>query len=210
MSNPIVKLSELFVKFPGIGPRQARRFVYYLLHHDRKTAEEIIEAIQELKASTLQCSGCFRFFTKKNYNQAGALCEICSDETADHSTLIIVEKDADLENVRKAGSYNGLYFVLGGLVPILDKNPEARIRIGALKKRIETLLKNNQLKELILALSASVEGDNTADYVHAELRDLATKNNLTISTLGRGLSTGTELEYSDPDTIREALRGRRV
>ncbi len=138
------------------------------------------------------------------------MCEICSDETADHSTLIIVEKDADLENVRKAGSYNGLYFVLGGLVPILDKNPEARIRIIALKKRIENLIKNGQLKELILALSASVEGDNTADYVHAELRDLATKNNLTISTLGRGLSTGTELEYSDPDTIREALRGRRV
>jgi recombination protein RecR len=205
--SPISKLTELFTRFPGIGPRQANRFVYYLLHHSNQTTEELIQAIRELKATTSQCSQCFRFFTDHRHQKSN-LCNICVDETHDHTTLLIVEKDADLENVRKTDTYHGLYFVIGGLLSILEKNPEQKIRVRELKKRVEEMLKNKNLKEVVLGLSASVEGDNTAEYLHKILREFQQHYDFAVTTLGRGLSTGTELEYSDPDTIREALRGR--
>lgn len=143
-----------------------------------------------------------RFFSD---NKNGTLCDICRDEARDKTKLLIVAKDVDLENIEKSGSYEGLYFVLGGLVPVLEKNPEDRIRGFALRKEID---RNPDIKEIIIALSATVEGDNTADYIRVSFRDLANQRGFRISVLGRGLSTGTELEYSDQDTIKNALKNR--
>ena len=113
----------------------------------------------------------------------------------------------DLENVERTDTYNGYYFVLGGLIPILDKEPEQRIR-G--KKLLETIEEHRAkgLQEIILALSANPEGDYTAQFVKKLIFPICANFEIKVSTLGRGLSTGTELEYSDADTLKNALKHR--
>ncbi|KKR46478.1 MAG: Recombination protein RecR, partial [Parcubacteria group bacterium GW2011_GWC1_40_13] len=137
------------------------------------------------------------------------LCEICGDKNRDKSKLMIVSRDIDLETVEKSGSYNGTYFVLGGSIPILDKNPENQIR---LKRLVAFLDKKNyekeNLSEIILGLNANPAGEHTAEFLKNTLSPFASKHNIKISTLGRGLSTGTELEYSDSETIKNALKNR--
>jgi recombination protein RecR len=117
---------------------------------------------------------------------------------------MIVEKDSDLESIRKSGVYHGKYFILGGLVPVVEKNTKSRIRIDELKKRIE----KDKLEEIILAFSISPQGDHTDQYVREQINDATLKSNVKISSLGKGLSTGTELEYSDNDTLKNALKNR--
>jgi recombinational DNA repair protein RecR len=120
---------------------------------------------------------------------------------------MIVSHDVDFENIEKTHFYNGYYFILGGTIPILEKNPEKRIRQKELIENIEKKISNG-LSEIILALSYNPEGENTLTYLEQILKPITDKNNIKISTLGRGLSTGTELEYSDSDTIKNALRNR--
>lgn len=201
----IQKLAEEFRKFPGIGPRQASRFVYYLLRTNPGNVELLQRLIKELRSNVSQCQSCFRFFPQNG--RANSLCPICADTTRNRELLMIVEKDIDLENIEKSDTYEGYYFVLGSLLPVLEKNPELRIRGHELLKQVESRSKNG-LKEIILALSANTEGDHTADFLRSYLAPLVTAHNLKISTLGRGLSTGAELEYSDPDTIKNALKHR--
>ncbi len=204
--DPIRKLTEIFSEFPGIGPRQARRFVYFLLSRPPGYLKNLNSLITELKGSTNICQSCFRFFPKDKANSL--LCSICLDESRDKSILTIVSRDVDLENIEKSHAYSGLYFVLGGSVPILEKNPETRIRQKELQKNIEEKIKNNELKEIILAMNLNPEGENTVQYLESYLSPHAERNNIKITTLGRGLSTGTELEYSDTETIKNALKNR--
>ena len=205
----IDKLSEIFKEFPGIGERQAKRFVYFLMSKNSAYAENLSILISELKKEVVQCKECFRFFipTRKvgtpTSSKSVGVCEVCS--TADSSTLMIVEKDSDLESVKKSRVYNGKYFILGGLVPIVEKTTKSRIRIEELKKKIS---ENKEIKEVILAFSLSPQGDHTDSYVREQLKDIAEKQNIKISSLGKGLSTGTELEYSDNDTLKNALKNR--
>jgi recombination protein RecR len=119
---------------------------------------------------------------------------------------MVVEKDSDLESVKKSRVYSGQYFVFGGLVPIVEKNTKSRIRIEELKKLV--ISPKTVFGEIILAFSLSPQGNHTDEYVRAELREVAEKNKIKISSLGRGLSTGTELEYSDNDTLKNALKNR--
>lgn len=198
------KLTEVFKEFPGIGERQAKRFVYFLMARNQSYAENLSGLISDLKKEVAQCEECFRFFlvNKKNTSK---VCEICNDEHIDSSTLLIVEKDSDLESVRKSRIYHGKYFILGGLVPIVEKNTKSRVRIEELKNKIK---KENDLKEIILAFSISPQGDYTDSYIRNELKDIAEKMDIKISSLGKGLSTGTELEYSDNDTLKNALKNR--
>ena len=199
------KLIELFKEFPGIGPRQAKRFVYYLLTRPNGYASELSKLIGEVKSGVTSCSSCFRFFTKNG--SASQICPICRDEKRDKKTLMIVSHDVDFENIERTGSYSGYYFILGGTVPILEKTPEKRIRQKDLLART-VLAKESGLEEIIIALNYNPEGENTLTYLSQILRPLAEKSSIKISTLGRGLSTGTELEYSDSDTIKNALKNR--
>lgn len=199
--NSIEKLSEIFARFPGIGPRQAKRFVYFLLSRNGDYSGELVRAVQSLKKEITQCEECMRFYPSIGLGQE--LCSICSDDTRDNSMLMIVPRDIDFEAVERSGSYKGYYFVLGGVVPILEKEPEKRIRIKELKARIK---KDNKIKEIILAMNANLDGENTAEYLKQKF--VQGKALYTISTLGRGLSTGAELEYADPETLKNAFLHR--
>ncbi|MFA6050501.1 MAG: toprim domain-containing protein [Candidatus Paceibacterota bacterium] len=199
--NSFEKLKELFGHFPGIGPRQAERFAYYLLSKDAGYIEEFKSYLSTLKKDVAQCKECMRYFSKRT---EANLCAICSDTDRDESVLMLVAKDNDLMTVEKSDVYRGKYFVLGGLIPILEKNPEKRVRLSPLLSLIET--RKEKLKEVIFALSATHEGEHTADFVGKSVRERLPA--VKLSHLGRGLSTGLEIEYSDSDTIKAALQNK--
>lgn len=209
--DTIGKLEEIFRHFPGIGPRQAKRFAYYLLTQTDSDLLELSRLITELKKNILVCSDCQRFFpignTPLNAASPAPKCAICSDPNRDHEMLMVVSRDIDMQAVERSRAYNGMYFILGGTVPILEPSPADKIRQKELLGRIEALQANGgNLKEVILATSVNPEGEHTAEYLGALLKS---KTRAKISTLGRGLSTGTELEYSDSETLKSALQNRR-
>ncbi len=121
---------------------------------------------------------------------------------------MVVERDSDLIAVERAKTYDGLYFVLGGTIPLLDQEEKNKLRGGALKAAIGMRAGKKELDEVILACSISPDGENTARYVRGLLEPLVAEHNITCTTLGRGLSTGSELEYADSETIKNALSNR--
>lgn len=206
------RLEEIFTHFPGIGPRQARRFVYYLLSKPSSSITEFIKLIEEVRKATSECPECHRLFVNPNKS---ALCNTCTDSNRDKSILMIVARDSDFESIEKSAVYKGLYFILGGTVPILDKEPEKKIRLRTLLERIEkncSASSKNPFKEIILSLNTTPDGEHTADIVRDAVlkvtRKVDTSSTLKITVLGRGLSTGAELEYADSETIRNALQNR--
>lgn len=202
----IEKLTEIFKEFPGIGERQARRFVYFLMARNGTYSENLAKTILELKKDITKCNDCFRFFLKNENKIENNLCPICSNPNTDNSMLLVVEKDSDLESILKSRTYSGKYFVLGGLIPIADTKTLNFIRIKELKDKIN---KENNLKEIIFAFSISPTGDHTDFYLRNEIKEICENKNIIISSLGRGLSTGTELEYSDNETLKNALKNRK-
>lgn len=201
--DTVDKLTEVFKEFPGIGERQARRFVYFLMSKSGEYSGNMSKLILELKKEIAQCKECFRFYMlSKGRNFT---CEICSNPNTDPEIVMVVEKDSDLESVKKSRVYNGKYFVLGGLVPVIEKNTKSFVRINEL---VDKIRKSNELKEVILAFSLSPIGDHTDFYVRNQIKEIAERNNIKVSSLGRGLSTGTELEYSDNETLKNALKNR--
>lgn len=200
------RLSEYFKKFPGIGERQARRFVYFLLNTNKSYSDELIELIKKVKENTAQCQSCYCFFPSENTKD---ICEICSNPQTDKSILVIIEKDADLESIRSSG-YKGAHFILGGLIPIMERNEE-NVRLKNLLKLVESRSSIDgpqKLKEIIIAVSLTPKGEHTDSYLREILSSFQKKYGFKISSLGRGISTGTELEYADADTIKNALKNR--
>lgn len=198
--DPISKLTEYFREFPGIGPRQAKRFVYFLLTRNASYLEEISKLIIEIKKNIKICNSCFRFYQDGN----STICYICSGTDRNSDQLMLVSRDVDFEAIEKSKVYNGKYMILGGNVPILDKEPEKKIRLNELIKKI----RESKIKEIILSLNANAEGEHTAEFIKNYLKEKFPNAEFSISVLGRGLSTGTELEYSDTDTIKNALKNR--
>ena len=196
----IEELARALARFPGIGPRQGKRFVYYLLSAPADERKRLAELVLSLGKDVLQCSECLRFY---NGGSTAVICNYCSDKTRDDALLMLVEKDQDLSAVERAGTYKGRYFVLGGVLTLSGKGA---IREKELLKTVEKRLKNN-LKELVLALSATSEGEHTTDRIRELLAPY--RDHLKVSELGRGLSTGSELEYSDAETLRAALTNRK-
>ena len=200
--NRITKLAEYFSRFPGIGPRQSKRFVYFLLTQPSSFHGELAKLLKELSSVVSECTLCHRFFTLDGSDTT--VCDICSSQNRNKELILIVEKDVDLDNIERSKVYKGQYFVLGGIVPILEKDPEKIVRTRELSHR----LKDGNFKEIILALSTTPDGDNTSKFVQEFIKKLKLKSATKISELGRGLSTGSELEYSDMDTIKNALQNR--
>lgn len=192
--SKIETLTELFIQFPGIGPRQARRFVYFLLRSNDAYRKDLTQLILEISKEVQQCKTCFRFAMIRNDQ-----CAICSDTNRSKNELMVVEKDTDVEALEKSDVYKGQYFVLGGTLKLTNSKKQ-HIR----EKELLTRLKNDEnIAEIVLALSATPDGEYTTDYLKQKLPD-----SVRVTVLGRGLSTGSELEYADSETLRSALKNR--
>jgi len=198
MANTIDDLAAAFARLPGIGPRQGKRFVYYLLAAGASERATLAELIAALGAQVRQCPECLRFFN----GTKAAVCNYCTDKSRDDSQLMLVEKDQDLTAVERAGTYRGRYFVLGGVLTLSGKGA---IREKELVKSVEKRLPAG-LTEIVLALSATSEGEHTADRIRELIAPY--RGQLKLSALGRGLATGSELEYSDAETLRAAFQNR--
>ncbi len=200
--DTIERLKNLFKKFPGIGPRQAERFVYFLLYSNKAFKEELARAILNLEKGSKKCPSCQRFFVS---NSDEILCKVCADPKRDKKQLMLVEKETDVDKIENSGAgYTGLYFVLQGTVSPLQDSAKHEKYIRKIKEKI----KANDSQELILALSTTFEGEYSAKFIKEELTLDADFENLKITILGRGLSSGSELEYVDPETIKYALKNR--
>lgn len=202
MNTTIDKLAKFFSRFPGIGERQAKRFVYFILSQSKSDIEEFTKLVTELKKKITQCNMCFRFYSDDGHE----VCDICGSPNRDSGTLMVVEKDFDIDSVERSHSYKGKYFVLGGLIPIVEKEVLKKVRINELVNYID---QNNKISEIILGFSLSPQGDYTDQYVRELISKKFGNNKIKISSLGRGLSTGTELEYSDSETLKSALQNRK-
>ena len=198
-------LIKHFEGFPGIGGRQARRFAFHILRLPENDTQEIATLITGLQSSVVECGRCHRFFSKNT--GSSTMCSICTDQNRDRSKLMVVERDTDVQSIERSGTYSGLYFILGGTIPLLDTKEVSKLRGGALKASVDAQL-TEELKEIILGFAVNPDGENTSRYVETLLKEHIETNNLTVTQLGRGLSTGSELEYADPETIKNALRNR--
>ena len=200
-SPTIKKLIDLFAKFPTVGPRTATRFVFYLLGLDKEQIEELTSTILTLKEKVKLCSLCYKSFESSPTEESVNLCEICRNPQRDHSLICVVEKETDLIAIEKTKKYNGVYFILGGKVSTLKKEELSKLRTEELIKRA----KEPSVKEIIIALDATTEGEATSLYLERLLKPLNKK----ITRLGRGLPVGGELEYADEQTLSSAFESRK-
>jgi recombination protein RecR len=203
------KLEQIFSSFPGIGPRQAKRFVHFILSRPNSFSQELVSLLSELKKSAKQCNSCQRIFIDASQKISNSgLCNVCSNTNRDSSKLMVVSTESDFESIEKSAVYDGLYFIVGGVVPILDKEPDKRIRLFKLLEHINA---NQSIVEVILSMSTTPDGEHTCTIIKESIQKVLenTHRNMKISILGRGLSTGAEIEYADPETLRSALENRK-
>ncbi|MDD3520488.1 MAG: recombination mediator RecR [Actinomycetota bacterium] len=195
-SNKISSVENLideFRKLPGIGPKSAKRIVYYLLKQSREDIEDFSKALTDMKDKVKFCQECFNISEDEK-------CPICNDSGRNNQIICIVEKISDVSVIESSGQFTGLYHVLGGLLsPIENIGPE-EIRIPKLIERIKIL----GITEVVLALNPTVEGDSTATYLNKVLKQF----DLKITKLASGLPVGGDIEYADQVTIGRALSGR--
>lgn len=205
--DPISDLANSFMKFPGIGRRQARRFAYFIIQSNTGFAHTLANQISNVQRHVRKDPESFQYFYSNDPQQIYS--PITTDPMRDIKLLMIVEKDVDIESIEKSHAYHGRYFVLGGLAPLIDTELESSLRVRELLKLIETKGEKSELSEIIFALAANPEGDRTTDLVKQKIAPLQERFGFKISQLGRGFSTGTEVEYSDADTLANALENRK-
>lgn len=192
--SPLDQLMSLLAKLPGLGPRSARRMVLHLLKRREALMLPLIEAMNAAAHQVHGCSVCG--------NLGGSdPCEICRDPGRDQSLICVVEDVADLWALERSRAFRGLYHVLGGTLSALEGVRPADLRIDSLLAR----LKDGRVKEVILALNATVEGQTTAHYVAERIKAAGTA----VSRLAHGLPVGGELDYLDDGTLTAALQARR-
>lgn len=190
----IATLIEQFQKFPSVGPKSAQRMAFYLLKMPKTEVEKFAKSIIEAKENTFACDVCFNMSSTNP-------CEICSSTSRDKSTICVISETKDLIAIEKTNEYFGLYHVLQGLISPLDGIGAEDIRIKELLHR----LAENDIKEVILALNPSVEGEATSMYLNKLIKPFGIK----ITRIAFGLPVGADLEYADEITLARALEGRR-
>jgi len=204
MSN-LETLIRRFEEFPGVGTRQAKRFAFHILRLPERDTQELSELIANLPGSVIECTNCRRFYARNG--GAGTECNVCTDSGRDRSKLLVVSHDNDVAAIERSGVYDGLYFVLGGSLPLLDTQSTGKLRGNGLKHIVQERMTHG-LAEIILGFAVNPDGENTSRYVEKLLAEIIAPTPIKIAYLGRGLSTGSELEYADPDTIKHALTNR--
>ena len=194
----VEQLINLFKRFPGIGLRQAERFARFIAQQDAGYIQQLTENIIALHGISKQCPQCFI-----RHQQQTKKCPVCLRENTE--TLVIVEKDVDAYALSASTNalVQGYYFILGGLIPIANSE-QTTARIPQLLTSIQT----HSPSEIILAFSAHPDADHTSRHISNLLQQKFPA--ITISTLGRGLSSGSELEYSDPETLTNAITNRNM
>lgn len=190
----IATLIEQFQKFPSVGPKSAQRMAFYLLRMPMSEVQKFAQSIVEAKEKTQTCEICFNI-------SSTSPCEICQSTKRDRSTICVVAETKDLIAIEKTNEYSGLYHVLQGLISPMDGIGADDIRIKELLSR----LTDETVKEVILALSPSVEGEATSLYLSKLIKPFGIK----ISRIAFGLPVGADLEYADEITIARAIEGRR-
>jgi|SRR3989344_6054316 len=193
-------LVSLFRRLPGVGPRQAARFVIALMDRPEAELEEFGRAVSSLKREISFCDDCF------NISENG-LCAICLDKKRDQNKLLVVEKVTDLDSVEKTGLYKGLYHVLGGAINPLDGLTPETLRFRELENRVGKISsENSKILELIIATNPNTAGETTSMYIRNIFKN---KKGVYLTRLARGLSSGSHLEYADEITLKYALDYRK-
>lgn len=182
-----------FGRLPGIGKKTALRLVLHLLNQPDQDVAQFTQAITSLKENIQYCKVCYNISDQ-------AICEICLSSKRDKSIICVVEDTRDVMAIENTNHYQGVYHVLGGLISPMDGIGPSDLKIEGLLERI----KNEEVQEIILALSATMEGDTTIFYLYRKLKDFGIK----ISTIARGIAFGGELEYVDEITLGRSIQTR--
>ncbi len=195
--NSIRNLADSLAKLPGIGPRQAFRIAYFLAGKGKDNVLPMAKNLAEIvKLKT--CSKCF-----SSYEEESKLCPICSDSRRNSGIIAIVEKETDVASIESAGNYTGIYFIIGEIKKTGGLNPEERRRLDSFKENLQRDYPEGA-EEIIIGFNNTAYGDIGRSLILKELKPYAKK----ITSLGRGIPTGGEVEFADPETLAEALKGR--
>lgn len=188
-------LIEVLKKMPGLGPKSAERIAFHILKLPQKEAKTLAYSILKMKEKIRFCSRCGNLSEED-------LCNVCKDASRDNSIICVVEQPNDILAVEKTSVYKGLYHVLGGALSPLDGIEPQNLRIKELFER----LKNEKIKEVIIATDSDSEGETTALYLATQLK----KTQVKATRIASGLPAGANLEYADEVTLSNAIEGRRV
>ena len=191
-----------FSRLPGVGPKSASRMTYHYLRSSRLDATKLANALLEMDKEVKSCTKCFNVSDKDE-------CDICSSKLRKQDKICVVEEPLDVVAFENSGIYDGLYFVLGGVISPAEGIGEEEIRFKELKARVDELLKDADVLEVIIATNPSLEGEATASYVIDLFKEEFKNNRVKITRLAMGLPTGADLEYADRLTLKRALEGRR-
>jgi recombination protein RecR len=191
--EPVTRLIEAFAQLPGIGPKTASRLTFYLLRRPVEQTEALADALRDLKQRIVFCRECFNI-TEENP------CAICRDEGRDRTVLCVVEEPLDVLAIERTAEYRGLYHVLHGAISPVEGIGPDELRINELMAR----LKQEPVREVLLATNPNLEGEATAMYLARLVQPLGVR----VTRLARGLPVGGDLEYADSVTLSRALEGR--
>ena len=191
-TKPLAKLIEHFERFPGIGPRTAQRLALHILKQPEKTILDFSKALLEAHKNVGYCKRCFNLTSESE-------CEICRNPERNSKLICVVAETKDLLALERAREFKGIYHVIGGLISPMDSVGPELLEIKSLVERVT----KNDIEEIILALTPSVEGDTTSLYI-GKLLTPFTK----VTRIAYGLPMGSELEYADEITLARALEGR--
>ena len=192
-SKLIEKAVNEISNLPGIGKKTALRLVLHLLKQSESQSVNLANAISEMRLKVNFCDNCHNISESDN-------CEICSNPRRDQGLICVVEDIRDVMDIEKTSSFNGLYHVLGGKISPLDGIGPDDINIDSLIEKV----KNNEIREVIFALSTTMEGDTTNFYIFRKI----SKYNVLTSTIARGISIGDDLEYTDEVTLGRSITDR--
>lgn len=192
-SKYIENAVDQIASLPGIGRRTALRLVLQLLNRSKEEIDDFSQAFQLMKENVVKCSSCGNVSDFE-------VCSICSNESRDRSTICVVEDIRDVLAIEATETYKGVYHVLGGIISPMDGVGPSDLNISSLIERVST----GEVKEVIFALSATMEGDTTNFYIYRKLKD----TEVIISSLSRGVAVGSELQYADEVTLGRSIANR--
>jgi len=177
---------EAFSSLPGIGKKSALRLVLYLMNQSKETTQDFTAALINMRENIKTCTNCHNISDTE-------ICGVCSDSRRDRSVICVVENIRDVMAIEDTGQFRGMYHVLGGVISPIEGIGPADLNITSLESRLE----KEETKEVIMAVSPTIEGDTTIFYISKKLKDM----NVKVSTIARGVSFGGELEYADELTL---------